>query len=85
MNIIDTYSFFLYNDMQDRKCPDCQAVMAIKTYNNIEINTCASCKGVFLDFGEIKRLTDSVERSDIFDSIEDVVINPEKVMSCSDC
>lgn len=52
--------------MIDRKCPECQEIMKIENYNGLEINTCHTCMSVFLDYGEIKRLVDSVQCDEIF-------------------
>ena len=43
------------------KCPVDQAVLEISNRNNIEIDYCPSCRGVWLDRGELDKI---IERSD---------------------
>lgn len=44
------------------KCPVDQAVLEISNRNNIEIDYCPSCRGVWLDRGELDKI---IERSDM--------------------
>lgn len=43
------------------KCPVDQVVLEISNRNNIEIDYCPSCRGVWLDRGELDKI---IERSD---------------------
>ncbi len=43
------------------KCPVDQAVLEISNRNNIEIDYCPTCRGVWLDRGELDKI---IERSD---------------------
>lgn len=44
------------------KCPSCQAYMRTIEYEGIEIETCGACGGEWLDFDELKKITDIRER-----------------------
>jgi Zn-finger nucleic acid-binding protein len=43
------------------KCPIDNTVLAITTRNNVEIDYCPECRGVWLDRGELDKFIDSVE------------------------
>ena len=43
------------------KCPIDNTVLVITTRNNVEIDYCPECRGVWLDRGELDKLIDSVE------------------------
>lgn len=38
-------------------CPKCRATMRTYNRNGIQIEQCDSCRGIFLDFGELEGLT----------------------------
>ncbi len=38
-------------------CPKCRATMRTYNRNGIQIEQCDSCRGIFLDFGELESLT----------------------------
>tara|TARA_Y100001937_G_scaffold90686_1_gene122761 strand:+ start:67571 stop:67960 length:390 start_codon:yes stop_codon:yes gene_type:complete len=38
-------------------CPVCEEIMEIRQMGPVEIDVCPSCKGVFLDRGELQALT----------------------------
>ena len=40
------------------QCPKCQTEMTVKTYKGVEIDRCPSCKGIFLDKGEMEKIED---------------------------
>ncbi|MBP9708854.1 MAG: zf-TFIIB domain-containing protein [Oligoflexales bacterium] len=39
------------------KCPRCPGAMQTHNRNGIHIEQCNSCRGIFLDFGELETLT----------------------------
>lgn len=42
--------------MRALKCPQCHEVMIVVEYGLVEVDTCASCGGVWLDGGELEAL-----------------------------
>lgn len=46
------------------KCPKCDGTLAVLTYEDIEIDRCTSCHGVFLDAGELELLTAREEQEE---------------------
>ena len=40
------------------KCPDCNETLLMTQRNNIEIDYCPSCRGVWLDKGELDKMLD---------------------------
>lgn len=38
-------------------CPKCQGVMRTYERNNVHVDQCADCRGIFLDRGELEKLT----------------------------
>jgi Zn-finger nucleic acid-binding protein len=44
------------------RCPRCQKdVLTKKMYENVEVDQCTECQGVWLDHGEIKTIVDTVQ------------------------
>ncbi len=39
------------------QCPKCHAPMQTHNRNGIHIEQCSSCRGIFLDFGELEAMT----------------------------
>ena len=39
------------------RCPRCEGVMRTYNRNGIQIEQCETCRGIFLDFGELESLT----------------------------
>ncbi len=44
------------------KCPNCDQVLAIAERNNVEIDYCPNCRGVWLDKGELDKIISYVEQ-----------------------
>jgi Zn-finger nucleic acid-binding protein len=44
------------------KCPKCETELQITDRNNIEIDHCPTCRGVWLDRGELDKLIDASSR-----------------------
>ena len=42
--------------MRELKCPTCAEPMIVVEYGGIEIDTCMSCRGIWLDGGELEAL-----------------------------
>ncbi len=40
------------------KCPNCNETLLMSERNNIEIDYCPSCRGVWLDKGELDKMLD---------------------------
>jgi hypothetical protein len=45
------------------KCPRCDGVLAEISYEDVLVDRCESCHGVWLDAGELERLTEREERT----------------------
>jgi len=45
------------------KCPRCDGVLAEISYEDVLVDRCESCHGVWLDAGELERLTAREERT----------------------
>ncbi|MEE8471040.1 MAG: zf-TFIIB domain-containing protein [Dehalococcoidia bacterium] len=41
------------------KCPRCGAELMVEQYKGIEVDLCPSCKGMWLDYGELEELEDT--------------------------
>ncbi|MEV5315602.1 Zn-finger nucleic acid-binding protein [Streptomyces glaucescens] len=39
------------------QCPKCHAAMHTYNRNGVQIEQCANCRGIFLDYGELEALT----------------------------
>lgn len=39
------------------QCPKCRGTMRTHNRNNVHIEQCDSCRGIFLDYGELETLT----------------------------
>lgn len=44
-------------------CPKCDGALVELTYDGVQIDRCNKCKGVWLDAGELERLTQQEEES----------------------
>ena len=44
------------------KCPNCNETLLMTQRNNVEIDYCPSCRGVWLDKGELDKLLEFDER-----------------------
>jgi hypothetical protein len=52
-------------------CPRCQGDLRERTFHNVRIDVCASCRGVWLDAGEMHMLA-HVESDAMLDVIHDI-------------
>ncbi|WP_423735590.1 zf-TFIIB domain-containing protein [Chitinophaga caseinilytica] len=44
------------------KCPNCNETLLMTQRNNVEIDYCPNCRGVWLDKGELDKLLEFAER-----------------------
>ncbi|MGE5697889.1 MAG: zf-TFIIB domain-containing protein [Candidatus Sericytochromatia bacterium] len=44
-------------EQQQLRCPKCQGSMRTYERNGIHLEQCDTCRGIFLDFGELEALT----------------------------
>ena len=44
------------------KCPNCNETLLMSERNSVEIDYCPSCRGVWLDKGELDKMLEYVER-----------------------
>lgn len=51
------------------KCPKCEMELVTKTRTGVEIEQCPSCKGIWLDKGELEKLIQREE--DFYDDDDD--------------
>ena len=67
-------------------CPVCKESMVVLELNEIEIDFCTLCSGIWLDAGELELMFDTeVHRERIFDSFHEDPDNPEKQYKCPFC
>ena len=45
----------------EKNCPNCKTAMTETSYEHISINQCRSCKGVWLDAGELDKIKKKIE------------------------
>ena len=45
------------------KCPNCNETLLMTHRNNIEIDYCPSCRGIWLDKGELDKLLEQESRA----------------------
>lgn len=68
------------------KCPACKETLVILELHEIEIDYCTSCKGVWLDGGELElMLEDESEKAKLIQSLEVVADSKEKKIRCPIC
>lgn len=68
------------------KCPHCKVPMAVLELDNVEVDNCFSCGGIWLDSGELEvLLKDSPHKNDIIEQISTAVRVKEKKIRCPIC
>lgn len=68
------------------KCPVCKDPMIILELNEVEIDFCPSCSGVWLDAGELELLIENdSEKENLFSSFDIDEDHPEKPYKCPVC
>ena len=48
------------------KCPNCNVVLFITNRNDVEIDYCPECRGVWLDRGELDKIIEGSSKSNGF-------------------
>ena len=67
-------------------CPVCKDPMIVLELEQVEIDYCTNCKGIWLDSGELELLLENEqERKNLFESFKEDLSNKEKSYSCPIC
>ena len=67
-------------------CPVCKEPMIVLELEEVEIDNCISCGGIWLDAGELELLLgDSAEKDKLLSSFEVVQATKEKGRKCPIC
>ncbi len=68
------------------KCPVCKTDMIILELEQVETDYCVSCKGIWLDEGELELLLGGPEAgSKLMTTLKEDVLNKEQHRSCPRC
>ena len=68
------------------KCPVCQDAMVVLELDEVEIDHCLTCGGIWLDAGELELLLDSEsDRAAVLNSFRCAEPSPEKPRRCPIC
>jgi len=67
-------------------CPVCKEPMVVLELNEVEIDYCTSCSGIWLDGGELELLIeDKAERERILSTFHKAEVRTEKKYKCPIC
>jgi Zn-finger nucleic acid-binding protein len=67
-------------------CPVCKESMIVLELNEIEIDFCTGCRGIWLDAGELELMFDTEDqRQKLIDSLHEDPDNPEQKYKCPIC
>jgi Zn-finger nucleic acid-binding protein len=67
-------------------CPVCKDSMIVLELEQIEVDYCTGCEGVWLDAGELELLLETVEeRNRLIDLFKEAEIEKEKSYDCPIC
>ncbi|MFH1768472.1 MAG: zf-TFIIB domain-containing protein, partial [Candidatus Omnitrophota bacterium] len=67
-------------------CPVCREPMIVLELDEVEIDHCLGCQGIWLDGGELEILLgDSKEKEEILNSFKADLKSPEKKINCPIC
>jgi Zn-finger nucleic acid-binding protein len=67
-------------------CPSCSNPMIVLELEEVETDYCISCKGIWLDSGELESLLeDSAEKEALLNSIKPEDNSKEKILRCPIC
>jgi len=68
------------------KCPVCGETLANVSFRGVEINICYSCRGIWLDRGELEQLLGKAPQAgELLKSRKRYSRSVEKLRSCPDC
>lgn len=56
-------------------CPKCGDVLSLDVYENVEVDRCVKCKGVWLDSGELKKIVQTKGETFDYQMIKDTIDN----------
>ena len=59
------------------KCPACSNLMIVVEHENIELDYCTDCSGVWFDAGELELLLESMELEGASLSLDSILTSPE--------
>ena len=59
------------------KCPACNNLMIVVEHENIELDYCVNCSGVWFDAGELELLLETMELEGTSLSLDDILTSPE--------
>ena len=59
------------------KCPACSSLMIVVEHENIELDYCLNCKGVWFDSGELELLLESMQLERTSLSLDNILTSPE--------
>jgi Zn-finger nucleic acid-binding protein len=59
------------------KCPACSNLMIVVEHENIELDYCMDCAGVWFDAGELELLLESMELEGASLSLDSILTSPE--------
>ena len=59
------------------KCPACNNLMIVVEHENIELDYCVNCSGVWFDAGELELLLETMELEGTTLSLDDILTSPE--------
>ena len=59
------------------KCPNCSNLMIVVEHENIELDYCVNCSGVWFDAGELEPLLETMELVSTNLSLDNILTSPE--------
>ncbi len=59
------------------KCPACSTLMIVVEHENIELDYCTDCSGVWFDAGELELLLETMELEGSSLSLDSILTSPE--------
>ena len=59
------------------RCPACNNLMIVVEHENIELDYCVNCSGVWFDAGELELLVETMELEGTSLSLDDILTSPE--------
>lgn len=66
-------------------CPACKNSLIILELNQIEIDYCTNCKGIWFDKGELELIHSEEVRNDLKDLFREELNSTEQIIKCPIC